>query len=236
MPTITNADIKLLRQLSDKKYRSSLGLFTVEGEKMVEEAVASGFRLRRLFRRDEIGEDMMKRISLQTSPSPVLAIVEQPSAPPETDYSKLCLGLDSVRDPGNLGTILRLADWFGVDTVFCSPDCVELYNPKVVQATMGAIFRKKVIYSPLTEVCDAFLARGLKVYGTFLDGESIYGAALGSTGLLVLGNEADGISDGIRAKVSASLTIPSFAEGPGAESLNVAVAAAVALSEFRRRI
>ncbi|MBQ2103841.1 MAG: RNA methyltransferase, partial [Bacteroidales bacterium] len=180
--------------------------------------------------------DAMARISQLSSPSPVLAVVKAKplSAPAET--SGLCLALDGIRDPGNFGTIIRLADWFGVDVIYASPDCVELYNPKTVQATMGAIFRKKVVYCDIPELCRRFRKAGLKVYGTFLDGEDIYAQPLSKEGLIVMGSESQGISPEVGKEVDGRLFIPSFSGGaPTAESLNVAVATAVTLSEFRRR-
>lgn len=231
MDTISNNDIKTIRSLREKKYRDSLGLFTVEGEKMVAEAQASGFEIVRIVRRDEVGEKTMERISTCSTPSPVLAVIRKP----ETAVNKaggLCLALDSVRDPGNMGTMLRLADWFGIDCIYASPDSVEIYNPKVVQASMGAIFRKKVVYCDIARKCKEFRAAGLEVFGTFLNGDSIYKTSLPEEALIVLGNESNGISDAVAAECSRRITIPSF--GGGSESLNVSVAAAITVSEFRR--
>ncbi len=231
METLSNKDIKLIRSLREKKFRDELGLFTVEGEKMVAEAKDSGLEIVLTVRRDEVGEAIMERISACSSPSPVLAVVRKP-APASHPASGLCLALDSVRDPGNMGTILRLADWFGVECIFASPDSVEIYNPKVVQASMGAIFRKKLIYCDIAAKCAEFRAAGLEVFGTFLNGENIYKADLPAEGLIVMGNEANGISKAVSSACSRRLTIPSFRGG--AESLNVSVAAAIVVSEFRR--
>ena len=231
METLSSKDIKLIRSLREKKYRDELGLFIVEGEKMVAEAASSGLQIVMTVRRDEVGESVMERISTCSSPSPVLAVVRKP-APSSHPASGLCLALDSVRDPGNMGTILRLADWFGVDCIFASPDSVEIFNPKVVQASMGAIFRKKLIYCDIAAKCEEFRAAGLEVFGTFLKGENIYKTVLPAEGLVVMGNEANGISDAVAANCSRRLTIPSF--GGGAESLNVSIAAAVVVSEFKR--
>ena len=150
MKPISNNEIKRLKSLQNKKFRDELGLFAVEGEKMVEEAVRSPFHVEAIYRRDEIGEDAMKRISSLATPSPVLAVVRKPDdiyvdgqggIPGLLSGKGLYLGLDTIRDPGNLGTILRIADWFGIDAVFAAPDTVDVFNPKTVQATMGAIFR-----------------------------------------------------------------------------------------------
>ena len=134
-----------------------------------------------------------------------------------------------------MGTILRMADWFGIDTVYVSTDSVEAFNPKVIQASMGTILRRQPVTADIPQLCKEFKAKGLQVFGTFLGGENIYTADLPAEGLIVMGNEAHGISPETAAQVSVKLTIPSFAEGPTAESLNVAVATALTVSEFKRR-
>ena len=231
MDTLSNKDIKFIRSLHEKKFRDEFGMFIVEGEKMVAEASASGLDVVLTVRRDEVGGNVMERISACSSPSPVIAVVRKP-APVSFPASGLCLALDSVRDPGNMGTILRLADWFGLDCIFASQDSVEVFNPKVVQASMGAIFRKKLIYCDIADKCREFLEAGMDVFGTFLSGDDIYKESLPGEGLIVMGNEANGISDAVAARCSRRLTIPSF--GGGAESLNVSIAAAIVVSEFRR--
>ncbi|MCQ2143936.1 MAG: RNA methyltransferase, partial [Bacteroidales bacterium] len=211
--------------------------------KMVSEALASDYEVVEVYRTEEIGEEAMGRISSMNTPSPVLAVVRQKKAVSAAEVNSLikpgmlALGLDAVRDPGNLGTIIRIADWFGIDTLFASSDTVELYNPKVVQSTMGAIFRKKVIYCDLSKVCESFAKSGMRVYGTFLDGEVLYEKELTSDGLIIMGNESNGVSPEVAAKVNSRLYIPSFAPGGAthAESLNVAVATAVTVAEFKRR-
>lgn len=235
MVKLTSAEIKSIKALGSKKFRDSEGLFVIEGEKMVAEAMASGFRIERLLRRDEIGEQQMSRVSSLDSPSPVLAVVRKADPKPAVAGHGLFLALDSVRDPGNLGTIMRIADWFGVDGIFASPDTVDQYNPKVVQASMGAVFRKTVTYCDIAALCESFRAAGLPVYGTFLDGSDMYAADLLPEGLIVMGSESFGIGAAVAAHVDARIKIPSYAEGPGAESLNVAVATAVTVAEFKRR-
>lgn len=246
MGSISNAEIKSVRALAQKKFRDETGLFVVEGEKMVSEALKSGFDVVKIYRREEIGDEAMSRISQLSSPSPVLAVVRKPSLAPgklEDIFSNggLFLALDTIRDPGNLGTIIRIAEWFGVSAVIATPDTVELFNPKVVQSTMGAIFRQKFYVFDLPKVADSVLKCGGKVYGTFLDGENMYLKELsdGTDGpvLLVIGNESNGVSKEMEAKVSDRLYIPPFPEGnPGSESLNAAMATAIAVAEFRRRI
>lgn len=246
MASISNNEIKRVKSLQQKKFRDELGLFVVEGEKMVEEAMASPFAVECVYRRDEIGEEAMKRISSLSSPSPALAIVRKPKDIYVDDpgsmkiSSGLYLGLDSIRDPGNLGTILRIADWFGIDAVYAAKDSVDVFNPKVVQSTMGAIFRVKMHYVDLPELASSILNAGGKVYGTFLDGRNIYQRELScgqdSPVMIVIGNESEGISARMEEFVSDRLYIPPYPAGdPGSESLNAAVATAVTVAEFRRR-
>ena len=238
---ISNADIKRVRSLQQKKFRDSHGLFVAEGEKLVAEAERSGWEIESVWRREEIGEKAMERISALTSPSPVLAVIRKPAdtvvSEPEIPSKGLYLALDGIRDPGNLGTILRCADWFGVAAVYASPDTVDVFNPKVVQATMGAVFRVRVHYTDITALCHRWTG---PVYGTFLDGENIYAKTL-ETGteapvLVITGSEADGISPAVAAAVSDRLFLPPYPpDDPGSESLNAAVATALTLAEFRRR-
>ena len=247
MALISNNEIKKVKALQQKKFRDETGLFVVEGEKMVEEAIRSNFHVEAVYRRDEIGEDAMKRISALASPSPVLAVVRKPSDIVLDDISEatipskgLFLGLDTIRDPGNLGTILRIADWFGIDAVYAAKDTVDVFNPKVVQATMGAVFRVKMHYVDLPSLSEKILEKGGRIYGTFLDGRNMYSRDL-DTGLempvmIVIGNESEGISDTMASLVSDRLYIPPYpADDPGSESLNAAVATAVTVAEFRRR-
>lgn len=238
---ISAAQIKFVKSLSQKKFRDQSGLFTVEGEKLVAEALASPFRVETVYRKDEIGESAMARISALSSPSPVLALVHKPEdlRTAQVPDNGLFLALDGIRDPGNLGTILRIADWFGLDGVFASEDTVDLFNPKVVQATMGAIFRVRFHYTDIPAFCRLVCAKGGKVFGTFLDGENIYDKALdngiSAPSVIVIGNEANGISAATAACVNERLFIPPYpADDPGSESLNAAVATAVTVAEFRR--
>lgn len=248
--SISANEIKRVRSLSDKKFRDRYGLFCVEGEKMVDEALRSGFDVETVYRKDEIGEEQMGRISSLSSPSPALAVVRKPqdinlssdAALSETlGQSGLYLALDSIRDPGNLGTILRVADWFGIDAVFAAPDTVDIFNPKVVQATMGAIFRVKFHYAEIPALCRAAVSAGGNVYGTFLDGSDMYGKQLNpgkdSPSVIVIGNESNGISNEVAGLVSDRLYIPPYPKNDtGSESLNAAVATAITVAEFRRRM
>ena len=231
---LNSSRIKLIRSLRDKKFRDEYGLFVVEGEKMVRELCDSGYELEAIYREEEIGSAMMERISLCSSASPVLALARIPERDSRDSQAApgLCLALDSVRDPGNVGTILRSADWFGVSRVYLSEDCADIYNPKVVQASMGSLFRVKISVCDVAKLCRNFRSVGKDVFGTVLDGEDIYRCELPDEGLIVMGNESRGISEAVRRELSRRLRIPSFG-GSRAESLNVAVATAVTLSIFR---
>ena len=248
--SISANEIKRVRSLSDKKFRDRYGLFCVEGEKMVDEALRSGFDVETVYRKDKIGEEQMGRISSLSSPSPVLAVVRKPqdinlssdaALSDALGRSGLYLALDSIRDPGNLGTILRVADWFGIDAVFAAPDTVDVFNPKVVQATMGAIFRVKFHYAEIPVLCRTAVSAGGNVYGTFLDGSDMYEKQLNpgkdSPSVIVIGNESNGISDEVSGLVSDRLYIPPYPKNDtGSESLNAAVATAITVAEFRRRM
>lgn len=248
--SISANEIKRVRSLSDKKFRDRYGLFCVEGEKMVDEALRSGFDVETVYRKDVIGEEQMSRISSLSSPSPALAVVRKPqdinlssdaALSGTLGQSGLYLALDSIRDPGNLGTILRVADWFGIDAVFAAPDTVDVFNPKVVQATMGAIFRVKFHYAEIPALCRAAVSAGGNVYGTFLDGSDMYEKQLNpgkdSPSVIVIGNESNGISNEVAGLVSDRLYIPPYPKNDtGSESLNAAVATAITVAEFRRRM
>jgi TrmH family RNA methyltransferase len=249
MAAISNNEIKRIKALQQKKMRDAEGLFIVEGEKMVQEAVDSPFAVEKIYYKSEIGEEAMSRITALSSPSPALAVVKKPadayvddaaSLKPFLEEGGLFLALDTIRDPGNLGTILRIADWFGIKAVFATRDTVDVFNPKVVQSTMGAIFRVKIHYVDLPELSEIALALGGKVYGTFLDGKNMYERDLDngadSPSIIVIGNESVGISPAMAALVSDRLYIPPYpADQPGSESLNAAIATAITVAEFRRR-
>ena len=240
MKQISANRIKELRKLQQKKYRNESGLFIAEGEKMVGEALQSDFKVVETFRLEEIGAEAMSRISSFSTPSPVLAVVEQKHYRAEDvafTGQGLFLGLCGVRDPGNLGTIIRIADWFGIDAVFCSHDCVDLYNPKTVQSTMGALFRRKIIYCDMPEHIARARSESFPVFGTFLDGSNMYRTELPAGALVLLGNESNGIPDEIGNLLGNGerLLIPPYpSDARSSESLNVATAASIICAEFRR--
>lgn len=249
MAGISNSEIKRIKALQQKKVRDAEGLFLVEGEKMVQEALDSPFVVENIYYKSEIGEDTMSRITALSSPSPALAVVRKPDDVYVDDPSELqtilregglFLALDTIRDPGNLGTILRIADWFGIRAVFATKDTVDVFNPKVVQSTMGAIFRVKMHYVDLPKFSKTFLANEGKIYGTFLDGKNMYERELDSgvhsPSMIVIGNESVGISDNMAELVTDRLYIPPYpADQSGSESLNAAIATAITVAEFRRR-
>ena len=243
---VSHNEIKFVKSLEQKKFRDENGLFVVEGEKMVAEALSSKFSVEKVYRENEVGSAAMARLSLLSSPSPVLAVVRKPADIEVVSFLNipdkgLFLALDGIRDPGNLGTIIRTAEWFGIDAVFASKDTVDIFNPKVVQSTMGAIFRVKFHYCDICGLCAKVAAAGGNVYGTFLDGENIYAKNLAtgeaSPSVIVIGNESKGISPQVGKLVTDRLFIPSWPRDErGSESLNAAVATAVTIAEFRRRM
>lgn len=248
---ISKNRIKYIRSLELKKRRKEENVFIAEGPKLVGDLLGI-FPCQLLIATSdwlgkvsdvpaneiiEVTEEELSKASLLKHPQQVLAVFEQPEYHFNADVIKqsLCLALDDVQDPGNFGTIIRLADWFGIEHVFCSPNTVDIYNPKTVQATMGAIARVKVHYTPLHELIHSL--QECPVYGTFLDGENIYDTPLSSYGLIVMGNEGNGISKDIAGLINQKLYIPNYpAERETSESLNVAIATAITCAEFRRQM
>ena len=239
---VSKNQIKRITSLLQKKYRKQEQLFFVEGVKGVQELLDSNFELVELFTTNSelfpvdkskvyaITEFELQKISALTSPNTCLALFKIPAAV-SFEEKGLIVALDDVRDPGNLGTIIRLCDWFGIKTLFCSEESVDVYNPKVVQATMGSISRVNVVYGNL----EKFLSETkLPVFGTFMDGKNIYKETLPNEGIIVMGNEANGISKAIENLVSERIAIPRFGDLQATESLNVATATAIILSEFKR--
>ncbi len=247
------SEIQMVRSLGEKRARTEMGLFIAEGDKFIGELVDSSLRVRKVYVTEEsevdFGRDTvvewvsakeMERISQLKSANSSLALVEIPRYELDVEALKgrLTIVLDGVQNPGNLGTIIRLADWFGVRDVVCSPNCADAFNPKVVQATMGAILRVRVHY---TELEPMLRATPLPIYGAVLDGQNIYNRELSKEGLLLMGSEGQGLSPAVEKLIGERLYIPSFgcegegSEDGGSESLNVAIATAIICSEFRRR-
>jgi TrmH family RNA methyltransferase len=239
---VSKNQIKLITSLQQKKYRYAHGLFFAEGIKVISELLQSDFELDYLYmtenlfdvvpssKKSIISESDLKKISALSTPNNCLAVFKIPAAKPIIEKG-LIVALDDIRDPGNLGTIMRLCDWFGVTQLICSDETADIYNPKVVQATMGSLSRVAIHYTNL----DAFLNQTkLPVFGTFMDGKNIYTENLPQEGIIVMGNEANGISASVEKIVKNKLAIPRFGDLQQTESLNVATATAIILSEFRR--
>ena len=239
---LSKNQIKLITSLQQKKYRKQQQLFFAEGIKVIQELLNSNFELEHIFVTDAIfpqvskskitvvTEPELKKISALATPNNCLALFKMPKEQPVSEKG-LILALDDIRDPGNLGTIVRLSDWFGIPQIVCSAETVDVFNPKVVQATMGSITRVNVFYTDLAE----FLQKTkLPVFGTFMDGKNIYKSELPQEGIIVMGNEANGISPEIEKWTAQRISIPRFGELQQTESLNVATATAIILSEFKR--
>jgi len=250
---ISKNTIKLIKSLALKKFRHKHGLFLVEGEKNVTEALESETAVKRLFATDdyiqnnreliknadnseEVTAGEIKKASLLKTPQNCLAICVLPD---EEDLPKkpedFSLYLDGVRDPGNLGTIIRTCDWFGIRQIFCSVDTVDIFNPKVIQATMGSFCRVKIFYANFEKVHEMAVNSGIEVFGTFMNGYNIYKSQLPGKALVVMGNEGSGIREEIENTIAQKISIPRFIESSKKpESLNVAVTAAIICSEFKR--
>lgn len=250
---ISKNKIKHIRALALKKNRKAEGVFVAEGPKTVGDILVRQRALTIVAtdewvqqhhdeaqRTDElivVTEEELTKTSLQQNPQQVLAVFKQTEEELTADSisKKLVLALDGVQDPGNLGTIIRIADWFGIDTIVCSPDTADVYNPKVVQATMGSIARVRVSYMDLKPLFEV-LPPTLPIYGTLLEENNMYSEQLSHNGIIIMGNEGKGISPQIRQFITKGLRIPNYPEGRDtADSLNVAVATAIICAEFRRR-
>lgn len=257
---LSKNQIKLVNSLKLKKFREQYNLFIAEGTKIVPEIIDSEIEVKTLFaikswlgknekliaenpkiEIEEITEEELKKISALSTPNEVLAIAEIPQYIINTSTidTRLTLVLDEIKDPGNMGTIIRIADWFGISEIICSNNSVDVFNPKVVQATMGSIARVKIYYTEIP----AFFShlRNVKIYGAVLNGNNIYKEPLSGKGIILIGNESKGISENLLPYISNKITIPSFSSScigsdgnKGAESLNAAIATAIICSEFRR--
>ncbi len=252
MIEITNKIRKTVASLSQSKHRRRQGLFKAEGTKCVLDTIGH-FRIKWLIATEmwvhehpeyQIGNNIVKvsardmeQMSDLITASEVIAVYEIPDYDLDTSAltDSLVIALDSVQDPGNLGTIMRTADWFGIRDIICSRTTVDVYSPKVIQATMGAVSRVRVHYCDLPEVLGKLRQKGVNIYGTFLEGDNVYTSRLSHSGVIVMGNEGQGISDDVRGLVSDKLFIPPYPiDADTSESLNVATATAIILSEFRR--
>lgn len=238
---VSKNQIKLINSLQQKKYRKLHNLFIAEGKKVIQELIDANFCLEHLFVTKTdlfdkkhaatlILDSELKKISALTSANDCLAVFKIKEYSSSTN-SGLELALDNIKDPGNMGTIIRLCDWFGISKIVCTEETVDMYNPKVVQATMGSLARVQVEY---TNLATYLKATDKEIFGTFMDGENIYKKDLPSNGILVMGNEANGISSEIENLITQKISIPRFGNLQLTESLNVATATAIFLSEFKR--
>ncbi len=238
---ISSKEVKLITSLRQKKYRNKYKSFVAEGIKTVRELLESGFAVQSVFSTRDfdflpreqtrlITEAELKKISSLKTPNSILGVFDIPEESAVT-HSGIQIVLDGIQDPGNLGTIIRLCDWFDVSELVCSNDTVDCYNPKVVQASMGSIARVSVRY---TDVLQYIRSSPLPKFATLLEGENIFRTSLPDEALIVMGNEANGIRPDVKRLVKAALTIPQFGKYQRTESLNVATATAVVLSEFKR--
>lgn len=251
--SLSKNKIKYVQSLKDKKGREEYGTFVVEGDKMVAELIGSvkcqlliatsdfiqtnSIQDNNIEEIIEVTKSELSKASFLKNPQQALAVFYKPHYTLNTNQLKeqLILALDCIQDPGNLGTIIRLADWYGIENIICSTDTVDVYNPKVVQATMGALARVKVHYVDLYQYLKS--AQGIPLYGTFLNGDNMYQHKLSETGIIVMGNEGNGISPQIETLITNKLFIPNYPqERETSESLNVAVATAIICTEFRRRL
>lgn len=244
---VSKAQIKQVRSLQQKKFRDELGLFVAEGDKCVEE-LQKAFELVSLYREGENADrTSIEQMSGLRTPQGTIGIFRkrpEDTFLPSTD--ELVLALDGIQDPGNLGTIIRTCDWFGVHDILCSRDTADCYNPKVVQATMGALARVRVHYVELVQEISAFRSQypDLRIYGTLLDGKDLYEtlssesllpSSKGGLRIIVMGNEGNGISTPVRKLITHAIRIPSYPkDAETSESLNVSIATAIVLAEFRR--
>ncbi|MBN2634813.1 MAG: RNA methyltransferase [Prolixibacteraceae bacterium] len=249
---ISKNTIKLIKSLSQKKFRQHENLFLAEGDKIVSEVLKSAFKIEYLYATNEfltsnwltiknatqiveVSKEDIKKASQLKNPQNSLALCRLPIGItfPER-ISDLTLYLDGIQDPGNLGTIIRVCDWFGISQLFCSHDTVDVFNPKVIQATMGSFCRVQIHPSSFNKVYKIATKSNAPVIGAFIDGENMYTQELSQKALLVMGNEGNGISVALEKQIDKRISIPQFSEG--AESLNVAIAASIICSEFRRRL
>ena len=238
--SLSKNHLKLITSLSQKKYRHKYKLFVVEGMKVVQEFLNSSYELEILFSTEssfsyldsfiEVSEQELKKISSLKTPNKVIALFKIP-VQKNTSSSGLIVALDAINDPGNLGTIIRLCDWFGIDQLLCSKETVDCYNTKVVQSSMGSLTRVAISYIDLKEYLTSV---SIPVFIADMDGDNVYEMKPPTSAVLVMGNEANGISNSIKQIVSTKITIPRYGNSQLTESLNVATATAILLSEFRR--
>jgi len=253
---ISKNKIKFIISLQNKKIRDQERLFVIEGDKLVREFLAANFPVKMLVAKPEflnglspeltkdvneiedISYDELKQVSTLKTPHNALAVVRmrEPDMIISEIIKNYCVALDCVQDPGNMGTIIRAAGWFGIKNIICSKDCVDVYNPKVIQSSMGALLHVNVFYTDLKKLCTTAIQNSIPVFGTMLEGTSIYDDKLDKKGIILLGNESKGISENLIPYITEKIKIPKFSKASeGIDSLNVGMAASVVFSEFLRK-
>ncbi|MGD0755691.1 MAG: RNA methyltransferase [Bacteroidales bacterium] len=253
---LSKTRIKFIKSLQNKKVRDEEKLFVIEGDKLVKEFLAANIPVKMLLAKPEFlnslqpdltksvnmiedaSYDELKQISTLKTPHNALAVVYMPERKMNISeiINQLCVALNFVQDPGNMGTIIRAAGWFGIKNIVCSPDCVDVYNPKVIQSSMGALMHVNVFYSDLKELFTSAAQNAVPVFGTLLEGDSIYDHKLDNKGIILMGNESKGISNELIPYITERIRIPKFSSArEGIDSLNVGMAASIVFSEFLRK-
>lgn len=243
MPMVTKNEIKRVASLRQQKFRKEMGLFVVEGRKMTEELLRSNFDMEALYateachdlfpQAETVSEMQMAQMSGQDTPPGILAVVNIPEAQQISTSPRFILALDGIANPGNMGTLIRTAEWFGIHNIVCSPDCVEVWNPKVIQATMGSIFRINVLEADLTQFLHEQQSQGKAIYGALLEGENLFDMEEGKEGVIVIGSESHGIRNEVLPCITHPVTIPRIGMSQ-TESLNASVAGAIIMAELTR--
>jgi len=247
---MTNNELKIYTSLKHKKNRQLHGLFLVEGHKTIEELVKSNLKVKKIIGSEKsinkldshtlriaeaVNPKTLQRISNMKSASDLIAIVEIPT-PEKYDFIGKTILIDDIQDPGNLGTIIRTAHWFGFNQIICSENSVDLFNYKVIQASMGAVFKIKVSYYNLQNIIPKLQEKQLRILGTFMEGESIYDFNFSEGDIFILGNEGQGISQAVEQLIDQKITIPNFSQGDQTESLNISIAGAVVCSQMAQKL
>ena len=243
MPMVTKNEIKQVASLRQQKFRKELGLFVVEGRKMTEELLRSNFQVEALYatetchdlfpQAETVSEVQMAQMSGQDTPPGILAVVNIPETRQLSPSPRFILALDGIANPGNMGTLIRTAEWFGIHDIVCSPDCVEVWNPKVIQATMGSIFRINVLEAGLSQFLSQQQHSGKAIYGALLEGENLFEMKEIKNGVIIIGSESHGIRNEILPCITHPITIPRVGMSQ-TESLNASVAGAIIMAQLTR--
>lgn len=247
MTMVTKNEIKQIASLRQQKFRNELGLFVVEGRKMTEELLQSDLETTGIYATEAflanhpgfndaetVSEVQMSQMSGQDTPPGILAVVKTPVRQTLSDDPRFILALDGIANPGNMGTLIRTAEWFGINDIICSPDCVEVWNPKVIQATMGSIFRINVLETDLTTFLPQQIRKGKAVFGALLEGQNLFETGNQEGGIIVIGSESHGIRSEVLPYITHAVTIPRV-NNSATESLNASIAAGIIIAELTRQ-